>query len=145
MHIRFQPIFKMNKYKLIKKGNISSLQACILCNFVVYGMEFNSEFLKRWSVSGIILPAAVHNPGDFHGAAMWSRHTVSWSTSQRDGLITWFLIYVRLVPNGTWTQTLWQVISECLIRVVTFLHLFSCLLIAHAGVGRHSHGEGLPQ
>lgn len=116
----------------------------VLYNFAVYGIEINPEFLKRWSVSGIILPTAVHNPGDFNGAAVRSRHTVPWSTSQRSitgrEMVRWqytcFLIHVRLrkcisvkinhndragiLLIVTWTQTLWHVIAKC---QITSLHL----------------------
>lgn len=53
-----------------------------LYNFIVYGAELSPEFLERRSVFGVVLPAVVHNPGDFHWAAVWSRHAVSWNTSQ---------------------------------------------------------------
>ncbi len=49
----------------------------VLCNFVIYDTELSTKFLERRPIPGVILPAAAHNPGDFHGAAVWSRHTVS--------------------------------------------------------------------
>ena len=48
----------------------------VLCNFVVYSTELSPEFLERWPVLGVVLPAAAHDPGDFHGAAVRSSHTV---------------------------------------------------------------------
>lgn len=131
----------------------------VLCNSTVYGTELSPKFLERRSVSGLILPAAAHNPGDFHGAALWSRHTVSWNTSQTvKAVIEIILAHCTRFQNSEECQNQaqcrsrnlpqWHLntsTSKCLIWVFTFLHLVSCLLVGHARVGRHSHGEGLPQ
>jgi len=53
------------------------------CDFAVYGTELSAQFLEGRPVSGVILPAAAHDPGDFRRAAVWSRHAVSCNTSQR--------------------------------------------------------------
>lgn len=51
----------------------------VLCNLLVYSTELSQEFLERRSFLGIVLPAAAHNPGDFHGAGVRGRHTVPWN------------------------------------------------------------------
>lgn len=64
------------------KSSVQSTETCFLRNFPVHGAEICPEFLESWSVSGVVLPAVVHNPGNLHGAGVWCRHTVSWNTPQ---------------------------------------------------------------
>lgn len=83
---KFMKTMKNRKHSKVQKKTFS-LGSCPvnkfgLYNFIVYGAELSPEFLERRSVFGVVLPAVVHNPGDFHWAAVWSRHAVSWNTSQ---------------------------------------------------------------
>lgn len=60
-----------------KKETKPHTLSIVSSDVVMYGTELRAKFLERWSVVGLVLPAAVHYPGDIRGTLGWRRHTIS--------------------------------------------------------------------